>query len=142
MKRITRILLISAGTGMVILGVAGMFLPLLPTTPFLLLAAICYSRSSRFFHNWLITNRWCGSYIGNYREGKGIPLKQKVVTILLLWSTIGLTSWLAVSRWWLRLILFIIAVGVTIHLITIKTFRPDGDDPELSAGCNDSRNIW
>jgi hypothetical protein len=102
----------------------GMFLPLLPTTPFLLLAAICYARSSERFYHWLMTNRWCGEYIRNYREGRGILLKQKVLTILLLWLTIGSTAWLAISQWWVRWILLGIAVGVTIHLVKIKTFKP------------------
>lgn len=125
MKDIYRILLIVLGTVCVLLGVLGMFLPVLPTTPFLLLAAICYGRSSRRFYRWLMTNCWCGEYIRNYREGKGLPLKQKVLTILLLWLTIGLTARLAVSMWWLRVILIGIAIGVTIHLVKIKTYKPE-----------------
>ncbi len=100
-----------------------MFLPVLPTTPFLLLAAICYARSSERFYHWLVTNRWCGAYIRNYREGRGIRLKQKVATILLLWLTIGSTAWLATPQWWLRWILLGIAVGVTIHLVKMKTYK-------------------
>jgi hypothetical protein len=124
MKEPIRALLIVIGTFCVALGVLGMFLPLLPTTPFLLLAAICYARSSERFYHWLMTNRWCGEYIRNYREGRGIPLKQKVLTILLLWLTIGSTAWLAISQLWVRWILFGIAIGVTIHLVKIRTFKP------------------
>lgn len=119
-----RTLLIFLGTLCVVLGVLGIFLPVLPTTPFLLLAAICYARSSKRFYHWLMTNRWCGTYIRNYREGRGIPLKHKVLTISLLWLTIVSTAWLAVSAWWLRLIMLGIAVGVTIHLVKIKTYKP------------------
>ena len=119
-----RVLLIILGTLCVALGVLGMFLPVLPTTPFLLLAATCYARSSERFYHWLMTNRWCGEYIRNYREGRGIPLKQKALTILLLWLTIGSTAWLAISQWWVRWILLGIAVGVTIHLVKIKTYKP------------------
>jgi uncharacterized membrane protein YbaN (DUF454 family) len=124
LKRSRRALLLILGTLCVALGVLGMFLPLLPTTPFLLLAATCYARSSERFYRWLVTNRWCGEYIRNYREGRGIPLKQKAVTILLLWLTIGSTAWLAVSQWWVRCILLGVAVGVTIHLVKAKTYRP------------------
>jgi len=124
-ERAKRTLLIILGTLCVALGVLGMFLPVLPTTPFLLLAAICYGRSSKRFYHWLMTNRWCGEYIRNYREGRGIPLKQKVLTILLLWLTIGSTAWLAVTLWWVRLILLGIAVGVTIHLLRIETYKPE-----------------
>ena len=127
-----RALLIILGTLCVALGVFGMFLPVLPTTPFLLLAAICYARSSERFYHWLMTNRLCGEYIRNYREGRGIPLKQKILIILLLWLTISSTAWLAVSQWWVRWILLGIAVGVTIHLVKLKTYRPKTKpDPSL-----------
>ena len=124
LKGSIRALLIILGTLCVALGVLGMFLPVLPTTPFLLLAATCYARSSERFYHWLMTNRWCGEYIRNYREGIGIPLKQKALTILLLWLTIGSTAWLAISQWWVRWILLGIAVGVTIHLVKAKTYKP------------------
>lgn len=101
-----------------------MLIPVLPTTPFLLLAAVCYARSSERFYHWLITNRWCGQYIRNYREGRGMPLKQKILTLSLLWLTIGSTAWLAISQWWIRWTLFGIAIGVTVHLLRIKTYKP------------------
>jgi len=86
----------------VALAVLGLFLPVLPTTPFLLLAAVCYARSSERFYHWLMTNRWFGEYIRNYREGRGIPLKQKVLTISLLWVTIGYAAAFIVSTFCLR----------------------------------------
>ena len=125
MNDFVRNLLIVSGTLCVALGVLGIFLPVLPTTPFLLLAAMCYARSSRRFHHWLLTNRWCGEYLRNYREGKGISRKQKITTIALLWLTIGGTVLLAVSLWWVRLVLLGMAVGVTAHLMRIKTFEPE-----------------
>ncbi len=131
MKELTRTLLIISGTLCVALGILGMLLPVLPTTPFLLLAAICYARSSKRFYQWLITNRWFGEYIRNYREGRGIPLKQKVFTIFLLWLTIGYTAWFVVSLWWVKLILLGIAVAVTIHLTSVKTFKPESQNPRL-----------
>jgi hypothetical protein len=73
--------LIIAGTSFAGLGILGIFLPLLPTTPFLLLAAACYARSSERFYNWLLNNRWFGHYIRNYLEGKGVPLRVKVLSI-------------------------------------------------------------
>lgn len=130
-KGLTRILLIVSGTLCLALGILGMFLPVLPTTPFLLLAAVCYARSSDRFYHWLMTNRWCGEYIRSYREGKGIPLGQKVLTILLLWLTIGYAAWFVAPLWWAKLILLGIAVGVTTHLIRIKTFKPEAQTPRL-----------
>lgn len=116
MNRLVRILLIASGTFFVALGVLGLFLPVLPTTPFLLLAAVCYARSSERFYHWLLTNRWCGEFIRNYREGNGIPLKQKALTLVVLWLVIGYTAWFVVSLWWVKLILVGIAAGVTVHL--------------------------
>lgn len=121
MKGPLRILLFVLGSLCVALGVLGMFLPVLPTTPFLLLAAICFARSSEKSYHWLMTNRWCGKYISNYREGRGIPLKQKIITIFFLWVTIGSTAWFAISQWWLRWVLLGIAASVTIHLVKMKT---------------------
>ncbi len=96
----------------------------MPTTPFLLLAAVCYARSSVRFHRWLLTNRWCGEYIRNYREGKGMQLGQKILTLLALWLTIGGTIGLAALAWWVDLLLVGIAIGVTVHLARLKTCLP------------------
>jgi uncharacterized protein len=123
MRVVTRIVLVAAGTLFVILGVAGIFIPLLPTTMFLLLAAACYARSSQRFYNWLMTNRWFGAYIRNNREGRGITLRHKVFTLLLLWLTIIYGAWFVVSLWWVKLILLGIAAGVTLHLVKIKTYK-------------------
>jgi hypothetical protein len=135
MKDLTRTLLILGGTICLVLGVVGMFLPVLPTTPFLLLAAYCYARSSQRFYDWLLTNRWFGEYIRNYREGRGIPLKQKVLTIVLLWVTIAYAAGFVLPQWWLRLILVGIASGVTIHLIQTKTYKAEANDPVLLRDC-------
>jgi hypothetical protein len=122
MKKFTYILL---GTLCVFLAGIGIFLPVLPTTPFLLLAAFFYARSSNRFYTWLITNRVFGIYIRNYREGRGIPLRQKIIVISLLWLTIGSTALLVVTQLWLQILLFGIAAGVTIHLVKTKTYRPE-----------------
>ncbi|MFO7536232.1 MAG: YbaN family protein [Kiritimatiellia bacterium] len=124
MNSINRIALTSLGTACVATGVVGMFLPLLPTTPFLLLAAFCYARSSKKFYVCLTTNRWCGEYIRNYREGRGISRRHKVATLALLWLTIGYTAIIAISLWWVKLVLFGIAGAVTLHVTRIKTFPP------------------
>ena len=114
-------LLIAAGTFFLAIGIIGIFVPLLPTTPFLLLAATCYAKSSEKFYNWLLNNRIFGKYIKDYRESKGIPGKTKAVTIFILWLTITLSAMLAVQNIFLRIILLLIAVGVTIHIAKIKT---------------------
>lgn len=135
-----RILLIACGTLCVGLGFIGIFLPVLPTTPFLLLAAACYARSSRRFYHWLLNNRWCGRYIRNYREGRGIPLRQKTITIVLLWLAIGYSALFVVPHWWIKLLLAGIAVAVTVHIARIRTYRSkaDGSDPAPKTGVS----IW
>lgn len=122
---IRKALLIFAGTVCVGLGVLGMFLPLLPTTVFLLLAAYCYSHSSEKFHDWLLENRWFGPYIKNYRSGRGISLRQKVSTIAFLWASIGFSIWVLAGGFWLNLLMISIALGVSIHLVWLKTYRPE-----------------
>ena len=129
---IRKALLIFAGTLCVGLGVLGMFLPLMPTTVFLLLAAYCYSHSSVKFHNCLLSNRWLGSYIKNYKGGKGISVRQKVSTIIMLWLSISFSMWM-VGGFWINILLAAIAVGVTVHLVMIKTYRPETEPLAESA---------
>jgi uncharacterized membrane protein YbaN (DUF454 family) len=118
-----RILLVIAGTVCVGLGIVGIFVPVLPTTPFLLLAAACYARSSQRFHNWLLNNKWFGSYIRNYLERKGITLRAKIITLSLLWITIGVSIAFTVETLALKLILVIIAIGVSIHILSLRTLK-------------------
>lgn len=116
-------LLIIAGTIFLGLGFVGVFIPILPTTPFLLLAAACFARSSKRFYEWLLNNKWFGSYIRNYRDGKGIPVKVKIVTISVLWTTILVSVSFVTQVLWLELLLILIAAAVTIHILTIKTYK-------------------
>jgi uncharacterized membrane protein YbaN (DUF454 family) len=124
METIKRNLLIICGTISVGLGILGIFLPILPTTVFLLLAAYCYAKSSKRFYDWLMNNRYLGTYIRNYREGRGMLLNQKIFVIVMLWLTIGTSVWI-VQQWWLKALLISIAIGVSIHIGTIKTYRPE-----------------
>ena len=114
--RLWRALLIVCGTLSVALGVLGIFLPLLPTTVFLLLAAACYARSSERFYLKLVNSPWLGSYIRNQREGRGMRRRDKVFTLALLWIGIAATMIWTAETWWLRLLLLAIALGVTVHV--------------------------
>ena len=122
--RVLKALLVLAGTICVALGVIGIFLPLMPTTVFLLLAAACYARSSERFYQRLISHRYLGVYIRNSREGRGMRRRDKVVTLALLWVSIGVTLIFSVHAIWLRLLLGAIAVGVTVHVARIPVLRP------------------
>ena len=116
-------LLVSVGIGAVGLGTVGVFVPLLPTTPFLLLAATCFIRSSDRMYAWLMHHRWFGGYLRNYREHRAISLRAKVLSLTLLWGAIGYSAVFAARAWWLRALLGVIAVGVTIHLVRLNTVR-------------------
>ena len=122
-KKLVRVVLIAAGTVSVGLGILGIFLPLLPTTPFLLLAAVCYAKSSERLYNWLLGNRYFGSYIRNYREKKGIPVMAKITAIVFLNITMGYAIFFVVHYFWLKVMLFLIAVGVVVHICSMKTLN-------------------
>jgi uncharacterized membrane protein YbaN (DUF454 family) len=123
--RVARYLWTAVGTFFLALGLLGIAVPLLPTTPFLLLAAACYLRGSRKMHRWLLTNRVIGRYLKAYREKRGLPMKVKIVTIFLLWFTIGITALVAIDNIIIQVILFAVAVGVTLHLLAIKTAKEE-----------------
>jgi hypothetical protein len=125
MKRedLVRVFYFSAGTVCLILGAIGVFIPILPTTPFLLLSAAFYLRSSARMYRWLFENRFFGEYLRNYRDGKGIPLSMKLFTVAMLWVTISYSTFFIVTHWAMRLILVVIAVAVSAHIFLIPTLR-------------------
>lgn len=121
MKTLTRVLLIIAGTISLILGIVGIVIPLLPTTPFLLLAAACYVRGSTRLYDWLLNSKYLGSYIRNYREKRAIPLRTKIGALTLLWLSIGYSVLFVVEMWWVKILLLSIASGVSIHIYKLNT---------------------
>lgn len=121
-----RILLIIIGTLSVAAGVVGILLPLVPTTPFLLLAAWCFARSSERFYGLLVNNRWLGPYIRNYRDGRGMTLRAKVSTLSVLWIAMIIGAGFVVPILWARLLLVGIGVGVTVFLLRLPTCEPSG----------------
>jgi uncharacterized membrane protein YbaN (DUF454 family) len=112
-----------AGLLCVGLGMLGAFLPLLPTTPFLLLALWLFDRSSPRLREWLLGNRLFGRYLRDYRAGRGIPLAGKAGTLVLLWAAIGFSVLRMAESVWLKAGLLAVAVGVTIHVMAIGTSR-------------------
>ena len=118
--RSVRYTLLAIGWLSVLLGVIGIFVPVLPTTPFLLLAAACFVRSSRRFYLWLVEHKHLGPWIRDYLEGNGIPLKGKVYAIGLMWASIGLSCYL-VPMPWARAFMLTSAVLVTLYILRQKT---------------------
>ena len=117
-----RWLLLGIGWISVALGVIGIFLPVLPTTPFLLLAAACFVRSSRRVYIWLVTHPRLGPWIRDYLDGEGIPLKAKAWAIGLMWTSILLSCYL-VPLLPARLFMLTSAVLVTIYILRQKTLE-------------------
>lgn len=115
-----RYCLLTIGWLSVVLGVIGIFLPVLPTTPFLLLAAACFARSSPRFYAWLVGHPRLGPWIRDYLDGQGIPLKGKVYTLVLMWLSILFACWL-VNIPLARIAMLSSAVLVTIYILRQKT---------------------
>jgi uncharacterized membrane protein YbaN (DUF454 family) len=104
------------------LGVIGIFVPLLPTTPFLLLSAVLFARSSEKLYAWLMNHKTFGKYISDYRNERAIPLRVKISALTLMWGTMLYAIFaIAQSKLWLQLLLAAIAIGVTIHILSLKT---------------------
>lgn len=111
-----RWLLISAGLFCTGLGVIGIFVPLLPTTPFLLLAAACFARSSERFHRWLVEHNHLGPMVRGYLDGSGIPLRAKQTAITLVWLTLPPSALLLVPQIWAKILLLLLALAITWYI--------------------------
>src|SRR5690606_25305141 len=119
-----KILLNAVGLLALLLAIAGVFLPLLPTTPFLLISSACFLHGSPRLHRWLHGNRLFGGYLRDFSEKRGLPLRAKILAMLLLWPSI-LYSFFRVRFITLKVLLIVIAVAVSVYLLRQKTRRPD-----------------
>ncbi len=115
-----KILFNIVGTLALVLAILGIFLPLLPTTPFLLLASACYLRGSSRLHGWLMDNRIFGPYLANIQSGSGITLRAKIMALIFLWSSLVFSAWF-IHIAWLRVCLLIPGVAVSAYLLRAKT---------------------
>ena len=104
----------------------GIFLPLLPTTPFLLLSASCFFRSSPKLYQWLVDHPWFGHYIKSYREHGAIPLTGKIAALVLLWFSIGYATLFAIDHMVINFVLSIVAILVTVYILRLKTICKSG----------------
>jgi uncharacterized protein len=114
---------ISLGTLSVGIGFVGIFIPLLPTTAFLLLAAWSYARSSERFYKWLLGNRMFGKYLTSYLEGRGVPVKTKFLSLSMLWIAILSSVLFFVENIYVNLLLIGIAAGVSYHILTLPMYK-------------------
>ncbi|RXZ71598.1 DUF454 domain-containing protein [Fusobacterium necrophorum] len=105
-----------------ILGGIGIFLPLLPTTPFILLSAFCFQKSSERFHQWILNSPIFGKYIRDYQEQKGITLKNKIVAITFMALGMSFSAY-KVPNIYMRISLAVIFIAVSYHIWKIKTLK-------------------
>ncbi len=118
-----KIFLAILGCAALALGLVGVFVPILPTTPFLLLAAALWLRSSERLHRWLLNHPYMGNYIRNISENRAMPLHTKVITLALLWSTIIYCIVALGLAWWWQVVLAVVLIGVTWHIASFKTLK-------------------
>lgn len=114
-----RLILIVGGFFCTALAVVGIFVPLLPTVPFLLLAAACFARSSENFHNWLLEHPQLGPMIRGYLDGQGIPLRSKLIAIALVWVSISISTLFLIPLLWVKVFLIAIGLCVSIYLLRL-----------------------
>ena len=117
-------LYIILGCIFVAIGIIGIFLPLLPTTIFLLIASYFFMNSSPELNHKLLNNKYLGKYLRDYKENRGMPLKAKVNSILVLWISILTSGYFFVESTIVRVLLMIIAISVSIYISRLKTLSP------------------
>ena len=116
-----KLILALLGTISLVLGVIGIFLPVLPTTPFLLLSAALYMRSSGRLYNWLMSHRHLGPYIKNFMVHKSIPLKVKIISVSMVWITLLYCAVFVADHWAFRLFFVLLAACISAHILSYKT---------------------
>jgi uncharacterized membrane protein YbaN (DUF454 family) len=120
-SRVVRVLFNVAGTLALGLGILGIFLPLLPTTPFVLLAAACYARGSEPFHQWLLSNRTFGPMVREWEGHRSLPYRTKITAIVLMSITMAISITLFVRPGWLKLVLALFGIGLAIWMYRIPS---------------------
>ena len=119
-----RIFLIVVGSVSLVLGVMGIFVPMLPTTPFLLLSAAAWVKASPSLYEWLINHKVFGEYIRNFREHRAIPLRVKIISVSLVWLTIGYCIFAVVDKWWwAQLLMALLATAISWHILSFNTLK-------------------
>ena len=121
-SKVKKYLLIILGSLSLVLGSIGLFVPVMPTTPFLLLALFCYLRSSEKLYQWLIGHRMFGNYLNNYVNYKAISKNAKIGTLVFLWTALIVSS-ILIDLWYVRLFLLAVGISVSIHVLKLKTLE-------------------
>lgn len=116
-----RLLFVALGSLCVLIAIVGLFVPLLPSTPFILLAAACYARASHRFYNWLLNTRAFGPAILEWRTHRSIPYRIKMVAIAMMALTLSLSVLLFVREPWLQIALALFGVLLALWLYRVPS---------------------
>lgn len=116
-----KFILIIIGSVSLVLGSLGVIIPLLPTTPFLLLSLACFVKSNKKLYLFILNNKYLAPYVADYMSGNGIPKKAKQRAILLIWITIGFSVVFIIKATILRVMLLVIASIVSLYIWTRET---------------------
>ena len=122
-SRAARIAFIVVGHLCLALGITGVILPVLPGVVFLIAAAASYARGSMRFYNWLLAHRWLGPPVRDWEEHRAMTVRAKVVSLVMLVGGIAVTIVFVVKLLWLRVLLALLAIGLTTLILFIKTRR-------------------
>ena len=120
---VKKILLIIVGWFFVLLGIIGIFTPVMPSIPFFIIASVCFSKSSAKFHHLLLDNKWIGPHIKKYHENHGITIKAKMACLAVQWIGLGCTALLFIRQPLGRLLLLLIGIGVSVYILSLKTAK-------------------
>jgi uncharacterized membrane protein YbaN (DUF454 family) len=119
-----KLVLIILGTISLFLGILGIFIPGLPTTPFILLTAGLYVRSSEKLYRWLITNKYLGSFISDFRKNKGLSFQTKLYSIILMWIMISISAYFFMNTLIPRMVLVTLGIiGTVVMGFLIPTIK-------------------
>ncbi len=113
------------------LGVLGTILPLMPATPFFLVSAFCFIRSSKSLYKWLVRNRYVGKHIRSYIADRAITMQLKVITVVSLWFSLCISTF-AIRNIYVTIILALVGIGVTIHVLMLKTLKEEKVKKDIS----------
>jgi hypothetical protein len=120
---IVRALFFVAGVAALGFAVAGIFLPVLPTTPLVLLAAACFARSYRPFHEWLIAHRLFGPILREWHEHHSIPYRTKIFAICMMAGALTVSIVFFVDPPWLKAVLAVFGVALGVYMYRLSSRR-------------------
>lgn len=122
-----RVFFFSLGVTLLGVGAIGAVLPVLPTTPLVIASAFCFGKSSKRAERWISRNRYFGSYINNYKTKKGVPQDVKLKSLVFLWVML-IASMLIANQGYLYILLMVVGMGVSAHILLLKTMAEEEDN--------------